>query len=94
MIVRTLLGAIIVCVKVDMYLEQMDMVVKVATEQFSGFMYQILLYWIDVNECSDSNGGCQHNCTNTIGSYYCSCAAGYSLDNDNDHSCSCKKHDS
>ena len=21
----------------------------------------------DINECSDSNGGCQHNCTNTIG---------------------------
>ena len=45
---------------------------------------------IDVNECSDSNGGCQHNCTNTIGSYYCSCVAGYSLDDDNNHSCSCK----
>jgi len=44
---------------------------------------------VDINECSDSNGGCQHNCTNTIGSYYCSCDAGYSLDQDG-HSCSCK----
>ena len=44
---------------------------------------------IDINECSNSNGGCQHNCTNTIGSYYCSCGTGYSLD-DNSHSCSCK----
>ena len=51
-------------------------------------LHDLPLY-IDVNECSDSNGGCQHNCTNTIGSYYCSCAAGYSLD-DNDHRCSCK----
>ena len=48
---------------------------------------------IDVNECSGSNGGCQHNCTNTIGSYYCSCTAGYYLDI-NDHSCTGKVHDS
>ena len=53
-----------------------------------------LEYWYtiaDIDECSDSAGGCQHKCTNTIGSYYCSCDAGYSLD-DNGHSCSCKKH--
>ena len=40
MIVRTLLVAIIVCVKVDMYLEQMDTVVKVVTVQLNGFMHQ------------------------------------------------------
>ena len=40
MIVRTLLVTIIVCVKVDTHLEQIDMVAKVVTEQFSGFMYQ------------------------------------------------------
>ena len=44
MIVRTLLVAIIVCVKVDMYLEQIDTVVKVVTEQLATelneFMYQ------------------------------------------------------
>ena len=45
--------------------------------------------WSDVDECAAANGGCQHNCTNIIGSYYCACAAGYSLD-DNHHSCSCK----
>ena len=48
-----------------------------------------IMYSVDINECSNSNGGCQHNCTNTIGSYYCSCAAGYSLDG-NGHSCSSK----
>ena len=41
----------------------------------------------DIDECADSNGGCQHNCTNTIGSYHCSCAAGHDL-NDDHHSCS------
>ena len=35
MTVRTLLVAIIVCVKVDMYLEQIDTVVKVVTEQLA-----------------------------------------------------------
>jgi len=53
------------------------------------FLHKLIILYIDMNECSDSNGGCQHNCTNTIGSYYCSCAAGYSLD-ENDHSCSCE----
>ena len=34
---------------------------------------------IDINECSSNKGGCAHTCTNTIGSYYCSCNAGYVL---------------
>ena len=47
-----------------------------------GFHYD----YIDVDECADFNGGCQHNCTNTIGSHYCTCAGGYLL-NDDGHSC-------
>ncbi|XP_078571508.1 uncharacterized protein LOC144859097 [Branchiostoma floridae x Branchiostoma japonicum] len=31
----------------------------------------------DHNECSSNNGGCQHNCVNTDGSYHCSCRTGY-----------------
>ncbi|XP_053373031.1 uncharacterized protein LOC128546497 isoform X2 [Mercenaria mercenaria] len=27
----------------------------------------------DINECSYLNGGCEENCTNALGSYYCSC---------------------
>lgn len=48
----------------------------------------ILLSFLDVNECQEtigsvvSNGGCQHNCNNTIGSYICSCNKGYSLADD------------
>ena len=44
-------------------------------------------YFADINECADSNGKCQHNCTNTIGSYYCACNDDYTLDED-DHNCS------
>ena len=35
-----------------------------------------------MNECLDNNGGCDHNCTNTMGSFVCSCQAGYDLDSD------------
>ncbi|CAH1276341.1 NOTCH2, partial [Branchiostoma lanceolatum] len=31
----------------------------------------------DYNECSRNNGGCEHNCVNTVGSYRCSCRDGY-----------------
>ena len=41
---------------------------------------------IDINECSDDNGGCDHTCTNTIGSYSCGCDDGYELDTD-EHTC-------
>ena len=40
----------------------------------------------DVDECQSDTDGCQHNCTNTDGSYECYCLDGYRLDTDN-HSC-------
>ncbi|XP_016312357.1 growth arrest-specific protein 6 [Sinocyclocheilus anshuiensis] len=33
----------------------------------------------DVDECSRGNGGCEHDCNNTMGSYRCSCRHGYRL---------------
>ena len=33
----------------------------------------------DKDECALANGGCQHTCTNTDGSYKCSCNNGYQL---------------
>ncbi|XP_037103624.1 growth arrest-specific protein 6 [Syngnathus acus] len=33
----------------------------------------------DVDECNKSNGGCDHECSNTMGSYHCSCQPGYML---------------
>ncbi len=35
----------------------------------------------DINECINSNGGCDHRCHNTEGHFYCSCKYGYTLDN-------------
>uniref|UniRef100_A0A8C8AYB1 EGF-like domain-containing protein n=1 Tax=Otus sunia TaxID=257818 RepID=A0A8C8AYB1_9STRI len=36
----------------------------------------------DVNECEVGNGGCESQCCNTIGSFYCKCAAGRRLGQD------------
>lgn len=41
----------------------------------------------DIDECTINNGGCDHNCTNINGSYYCNCSTGFLLDDDH-HGCS------
>ena len=33
----------------------------------------------DINECLLANGQCDHDCHDTIGSYYCTCLMGYLL---------------
>ncbi|XP_058813843.1 protein tolkin-like [Topomyia yanbarensis] len=53
------------------------------TIQKSGFA---AVYSTDVDECAVNNGGCQHECKNTLGSYVCSCHNGYTL-HDNGHDC-------
>ena len=35
--------------------------------------------WSDIDECVGDTAGCEHSCTNTNGSYYCSCNSGYVL---------------
>ena len=43
----------------------------------------INLLCLDQNECATANnGGCSQLCTNTNGSYECSCVLGYELDAD------------
>ena len=41
---------------------------------------------IDINECTEGTSGCSHTCSNTVGSYTCSCRTGYRLARDN-HGC-------
>ncbi|XP_044134960.1 bone morphogenetic protein 1 [Bufo gargarizans] len=43
-------------------------------------------YYSDKDECSRDNGGCQHECVNTQGSYICSCRSGFTL-HENKHDC-------
>ena len=40
----------------------------------------------DLNECSINNGGCSQECSNTIGSYQCTCQDGFTLQADG-HTC-------
>ena len=35
----------------------------------------------DINECDSNNGGCEHNCINSDGSYTCTCDNGYDVVN-------------
>ena len=50
------------------------------------FCMYVTSVYLDINECSTSNGGCEQTCQNTQGSYQCSCWNGYSLDADK-HNC-------
>ncbi|XP_061782742.1 bone morphogenetic protein 1-like isoform X2 [Nerophis lumbriciformis] len=43
-------------------------------------------FFFDMDECSDKNAGCQHECVNTMGSYKCRCRSGFAL-HDNKHDC-------
>uniref|UniRef100_A0A3Q2Q6B5 Metalloendopeptidase n=1 Tax=Fundulus heteroclitus TaxID=8078 RepID=A0A3Q2Q6B5_FUNHE len=43
-------------------------------------------FFSDIDECSKANGGCQHDCVNTFGSYRCQCRSGFML-HDNEHDC-------
>ena len=36
----------------------------------------------DIDECNEGIDNCAQNCTNTIGSYACSCYSGYVLNSD------------
>ena len=49
-------------------------------------IYNVLVALLDIDECVQSNGGCQHVCKNTNGSYFCTCRSGYIL-GENKHHC-------
>ena len=42
-------------------------------------LLEIIFVFADINECRRSNGGCEHICSNVVGSYKCSCKSGYVL---------------
>ena len=36
---------------------------------------------LDINECDNDNGGCDHTCINKPGSYQCQCDVGFNSEN-------------
>ena len=78
--VKTLLVAITVHVILGInHLENIAMVI------IKNYGFDIFTF-LDINECNQGNGGCEHTCTNTVGSYYCTCYTGYTL-NKNGRTC-------
>ena len=43
---------------------------------------QEMFQYTDINECTEGTDGCSQNCSNTVGSYTCSCQSGYWLASD------------
>ena len=54
---------------------------------------KVLVYYsnADIDECATDNGGCDQDCHNTYGSYYCTCGSGWRLDPDG-HTCNGEPH--
>ena len=53
---------------------------------------------IDIDDCATENGGCEQICINNVGSYECSCTAGYTMKSDGYNCagtvlCVCKMHE-
>ena len=46
----------------------------------------LLILYLDINKCDDDTDDCEQICTNTKGSFNCSCMSGYTLD-DNGKNC-------
>ena len=51
----------------------------IAVQVCNIYVYGFDLQYTDINECLSYKGGCEYQCTNTQGSYTCSCPTGYSL---------------
>ena len=45
-----------------------------------------MIFHSDIDECVQGLAGCDQNCTNTAGSYYCTCMYGYEQGSNN-HTC-------
>ena len=41
-----------------------------------------IIFLLDIDECSENTDGCAQQCTNTDGSFICSCDSGYTLGSD------------
>jgi len=49
-------------------------------------MLKEVRFVVDIDECENGTNNCGQNCSNTLGSYYCSCIDGYVLLSDY-HNC-------
>ena len=50
------------------------------------FRFSLVLVLLDIDECGEHVSGCNQQCVNTVGSYYCSCYTGFQINADK-HTC-------
>ena len=56
--------------------------------QFSSILWPLMCFlFSDINECQSGNGGCNHHCINTAGSFYCKCDPGFEFTGSNRKKC-------
>lgn len=79
-----------VCAIVATSERRMPKTVLVRKHQNLKITMSTLYFSLDVDECATGNGGCQMGCTNTIGSYECTCDDGFVLSFDG-HTCAGNK---
>lgn len=57
-------------------------VLETENVHITGTQVYCLFLYIDIDECNGDVSVCHHKCTNTIGSFECSCHNGYHLTGD------------
>ena len=60
---------------------QMDTIVMVRTPGPYIIVFNVV-YSVDIDECGLGTHQCAQDCSNTVGSYTCSCQTGYTLNAD------------
>ena len=83
-LVTTLMVALAVIV--SMAILEMAFNVLVGTRIIIESDYCDKAIFTDIDECGLDNGGCDQDCTNTLGSFFCNCSEGYLL-NENGLTC-------
>ena len=70
---------ILEAINVNVMMVITQLILTLYTVKVDSFVYSSINVIIvtDTNECLASNGGCQHICINTNGSFYCTCQNGY-----------------
>ena len=73
-------GSLIRCIKYNIQISRSDIHISEAICRYQERISLSILS--DINECEFANGGCQEVCTNTEGSFHCSCLDNQQLEQD------------
>ncbi len=63
----------------NLFMRILILVLKPFISVFHHYYHYLSLFFADIDECLENNGGCDHFCRNTVGSFECSCQKGHKL---------------